>query len=217
MKHPALATLSLALAAGSALARPSIELLPPGIGVCSLSYDGTVAVGNVIDDNSYETYRWTAADGVVRLGRSTVDVIGTGGGLPKVSYDGNRVSATILTEDGLFATPGVWDINTGWQETMPPQPADGGIVDLGYGSAWGLSGDGSMLTGFYWTANGRAQACTWTQAAGIVALPQLANHNARVNSASYDGSVVVGWEEHSNGPWQPPKPPALKPNTTPSV
>ena len=202
MKRFTLSVLALCSLAGAASAAATLEWLPDGIAPSSLSYDGSVVAGNVIGDYSYETYRWTSATGVVRLGQSTYDTIGVAAGVPKVSYDGTRISGTILSSDD-FATQGIWDINTGWQETMPPAPANGGIMDLSYGSAWGLSGNGLMVTGFYWTNTGRAQSSTWTSTAGMVALPQLANHNARVNAASYDGSVVVGWEEHSNGPWQP--------------
>ncbi len=194
---------ALCALAGLSSAQPSIEYLPKGYIVTDLSYDGTVAVGNVSGDYSYETFRWTAATGAVRLGRATVPVLGTGAGTPDVSYDGTRISATILTSDETMATQGIWDEATGWQETMPPSPPDGMLLDNGLGSAWGLSGDGSTLTGFYWKTGGDAQACAWTEAGGMVALPQDAGRSARVNGANYDGSVVVGWEERPDGAWQP--------------
>lgn len=194
--------LTLAAGATSAMGAATIEFFTPGYLITDTSYDGSVFVGNVQGDGSYETFRWTAEEGIVRLGRATVPVLGIGAGSPDVSYDGTRVSATILSSDNL-QTQGVWDANSGWTETMPPMPANGVIADQSYGSAWGLSGDGTTLTGFYWIGGtGGAQVNTWTPTDGVVALPKTPGRSARGNGANYDGSVVVGWED-LNGPWQP--------------
>ncbi|MBL0921691.1 MAG: hypothetical protein IBJ10_06130 [Phycisphaerales bacterium] len=185
-------------------AAPTIEFLPAGYLVSDANWDGSVLVGNVVGDFSYETFRWTAATGVQRLGRATVPVLGTGAGTPDVSFDGTRVSATIITADNTAATQGVWTLGSGWIETMPPSPADGVLLDNSYGSAWGLSGDGSTLTGFYWgTGPGSAKPCTWSASTGVVALERTPGRSARVNAADFDGDVVVGWEERSDGAWQP--------------
>ncbi len=193
--------LSLGALAGLAHGQATIEFLPPGYLVTDASYDGSVLVGNVQGDGSYETFRWTAETGVERLGLASVPAIGKGAGSPDVSYDGTRISASILSSDNAL-TQGLWDIANGWLETMPPSPPDGATVDGDYGSAWGLSGDGTTLTGFYWLAsNSRAQGSTWSEAGGMVALPQTFGRSARVNAASFDGSVVAGWEESPTGPW----------------
>jgi len=194
------ATFALLLLAGGLNAQPTIEYLPVGFVATDISTNGDVAVGNVVGDFSYETFRWTSAGGAVRLGRASVPAIGRGAGTPDVSHDGTRVSASILSSDDRL-TQGLWDIVSGWIETMPPPPVDGVILDESYGSAWGLSGDGSTLTGFYWTP--KARACMWTGGEGVVGLEQTAGRNARVNAASFDGSVMVGWEERPDGAWQP--------------
>ena len=200
--HKAISAAALLALASGASGAPTIEFLPVGFLVTDASYNGSVLVGNVQGDGSYETFRWTAETGVERLGRATVPVIGIGGGSPDVSYDGRRVSATILSSD-TFETQGVWDVGSGWAETMPPLPPGATISDSSYGSAWGLSGDGSTLTGFYWIpGSGGAQINTWTPTGGIVALPKTPGRSARGNGANYDGSIVVGWED-LNGPWQP--------------
>ena len=188
--------------AGFALAAPTVTLLPSGEFVSSLSYDGTVACGNVVWDGSYETFRWTAAGGVVRLGRDTVIPIGRGSGTPDISYNGNQVSASILSSD-YQVTQGLWDIDSGWIETMPPSPPGGALVDDGYGSAWGLSGNGQVLTGFYWNASYRAIASWWSASTGVLALGQDAGQSARANATNYDGSVTCGWEEGPGGSWYP--------------
>ncbi|MBL0921692.1 MAG: hypothetical protein IBJ10_06135 [Phycisphaerales bacterium] len=193
----------LAALASAATAAPTIEYLPAGFLVTDLSYDGSVMVGNVQGDGSYETFRWTAESGIERLGRATVPAIGVGAGSPDVSYDGRRVSASILSMDNLM-TQGVWDVESGWTETMPPSPPTGIVSDQSYGSAWGLSGDGSTLTGFFWrsTPGGNAHPNTWSPTTGIVPLESVPGVSARANAANYDGSVVVGWEDNL-GPWQP--------------
>ncbi|MBX3390590.1 MAG: hypothetical protein KF691_14165 [Phycisphaeraceae bacterium] len=188
--------------AGAAFAAPTVTLLPSGEFVSSLSYDGTVACGNIVWDGSYETFRWTAAGGIVRLGRDTVIPIGRGAGTPDISYNGNQVSASILSSD-FQLTQGLWDIGNGWTETMPPPPADGALVDDGYGSAWGLSGNGQVVTGFFWSAAYRAIASSWSESSGVLALGQTAGRSARANATNYDGSVTCGWEEGETGSWFP--------------
>ena len=192
---------ALALLAGSAVAQPTIEYLPAGYIVTDISSNGEVAAGNVLLDGSYETFRWTSASGVQRLGRASVPVIGRGAGTPDVSHDGNRISASIISTNNKL-TQGLWDITTGWTETMPPLPLDGLDVDESYGSAWGLSGDGVTLSGFYWNTTVDAQACTWN-GEGITALSQIPGRSARANAVNGNGSVVVGWEEEATGEWQP--------------
>lgn len=205
MKSILSCALAILASAGAALAEPTIEFLPAGFILGDLSEDGTMGAGNVIFDGSYETFRWTRAGGVVRLGRDTVIPIGVGGGTPDISYDGSRVSASILGSDNRM-TWGLWDSVNGWTEAMPPLPTDGVLLDQSYGSAWGLSGDGATVTGFHWGVNSgftKARASTWTAAGGVVTLEQIADRSARVNAASYDGSVVVGWEERMDGVWRP--------------
>ena len=187
----AVALLSLV---GVAYAAPTIEFLPVGFLLTDLSEDGSHGCGNVQGDGSFETFLWSRGEGVARLGRATVPAIGTGAGSPDISYDGSRVSATILSSDN-FQTQGRWEFNVGWTETMPPIPADGQIQDLSYGSAWGLSGDGETLVGIYSGNNGRAFPSTWSSAGGMTHLPHTIVRSARVDAASYDGSVVAGWED----------------------
>ncbi|MCB9846059.1 MAG: hypothetical protein H6811_08750 [Phycisphaeraceae bacterium] len=191
----------LAAVAGHASAQ-SIEFITPGYIATDIAADGRTLAGNVVWDGSYETFRWTAEEGAHRLGRASVPAIGRGAGTPGISRDGTRISASILSSDSRV-TQGIWDIEEGWIETMPPPPADGASLDESYGSAWDISGDGSTLVGFYWNLDGDAQACSWSQAGGMLALEKTDRRSARVNAANLDGSVVVGWEERFDGPWQP--------------
>lgn len=204
MKVPAAISL-IALTAGLASGQATIEFLPIGYGLSSLSVGGRSGAGNVTGDISYETFRWTTGGAIERLGRATFPVIGVAAGTPDISYDGKSISASILSTDNQM-TPGIWYEGSGWTEIMPPMPSGGASLDNSYGSAWGLSGDGETITGFHWGTVGtsiRARACTWSSTAGMIDLPQNDNRDARVNAASMDGSVVVGWASGDGGAWRP--------------
>ncbi|MGP1308718.1 MAG: hypothetical protein ACTS27_00785 [Phycisphaerales bacterium] len=190
---------SLLTLVGASHAAPTIELLPAGFLITDLSQDGSMGCGNVQGDGSFETFRWERGGSLVRLGRATVPTLGIGAGSPDISYDGTRVSASIISSDDLM-TQGLWDQVAGWTESMPPPPSDGAVVDGSYGSAWGLSGDGETLTGFYWSMNSRALGSTWSSSTGMVHVSQILGRSVRLDAASYDGSVVVGWETSSTGP-----------------
>ena len=203
-------------ACGIASGQATLEFIGDGIAVTDLSRDGRVIVGNTVSDEAYETWRWVQDDpaGWQRLGLATVPVLGTGAGSPDVSYDGTRVSATILGGAGgesrtsPYATQGIWTNGLGWTELLPPLPPDCIFLDTGYASAWGLSGDGVSLTGFYWRDTqggvlGLARPCVSTIAGGPVGLAADLGASARVNASNFDGTVVVGWEEAPDGTWRP--------------
>lgn len=206
MLRSSLVPAAVLLACACAQGQVTLEFLPDGFGITDISYDGSVVVGNSILDGIYETARWTEATGWVRLGSPTVPYIGTGAGLPGVSWDGSRVSATIINEDLTVGTQGIWADGLGWTELMPPLAPDGILLDQYYGSAWDISGDGQILTGFYWRdpqggAVGPGCPCTSTIPGGPVALPTT--NSGRVNACDYFGDVVAGWAELPNGTWQP--------------
>ncbi len=182
----------------------TLDFIGDGVTASGVSADGSVIVGNTAD-GAYETFRWTEAEGVVLLGGATVPVLGTGAGIPDVSDDGLRISATILSED-MKAIAGVW--HDGFWEEGFPLPPDGGMLDSSYSSAWGISGDGVTMIGLYWrpgaVGGGSAHAMQWTSAGGtqsLIGAPSM--RSSRANGANSDGSVIAGWEEHTSGAWQP--------------
>ncbi len=197
------ATLGLLLAIASPASAQTINWIGSYFAL-DMSADGSVVVGNTAD-GKYETFRWTEATGVVRLGMSTADVGVGGAGTPDVSDDGNHVSATIGLYPDSLATQGLWTKGTGWEWSIPPIPPTGGVMDRSLASCWGLSGDGTTLTGFYWrpgATDGSAHANTWSTVDGFEALPTPIR-SCRGNDLNYDGSVVVGWSENDFGTWCP--------------
>jgi hypothetical protein len=191
---------ALLMMAGPALADPTIVWIGNDYPT-DMNADGTVVVGN-LGDGSYDVFRWTADSGVVPLGQSTARTIGGGAGSPDVSDDGNHVSASVVDADTLYQTQGIWTKGVGWEFFTPP--TNGGLL---YGaSCWGLSGDGTTATGFYWKDNvndgGTAQPNTWNRVTDTYeALPFT--RNCRVNDTNYDGTLHVGWSERPDGVWCP--------------
>lgn len=203
MSHRLLSAIAIAAVVGTTATADSVQFRLLGeFYATAVSADGSVVAGNSAD-NIFETVRWTDGGGVQRLGRATVPTLGTGAGTPDISYDGTRISGTILSDDGTHMTQGVWTEGLGWQ-SLSPYPSDAGIVDNALGSAWGISGDGSQVTGLYWRAgqpDGIAHASLGTLAGGITDLGSTGG-SSRANAANYDGSVVVGWDEAADGHWR---------------
>lgn len=81
-------------------------------------------------------------------------------------------------------------------------------IDSTLSGGFAISGDGNTVTGNSWadTAVGFAytHAVAWNQTEGLMDLGSLFSvdgRSTRANAASYDGSVVVGWQDF-NGPWK---------------
>jgi len=164
--------------------------------VTSMSADGTAATGQLT--GSYQTFHWTWQGGMQALGRGTQRKLKTSAGTPAISADGKVVAATIIDAGQDHGTQGRWTAETGWQQLMPPRPADGAIVDRYDGSVFGMSRDGQTITGLYWRntgVGGLAHGSRWTEGGQVVDMGSSGN-SSRIDDANGDGSVLVGWDEH---------------------
>lgn len=198
----ALLAAGLALVAAPAGATATFEYIFDGGYPLAVSDDGSVLAGNLAN-GSFGPFRWTQATGLVPLGR--LAYLG-GGGTPGISSDGTKIASTIGSLDSSYTTQGLWTLGSGWQELMPPAPADGGTVDGTYGNIWALSGDGTTAVGLYWRpgVGNHAHASKWTQATGVVDLGgTVTGQSSRANCVNYDASVIAGWVETPTGPWRP--------------
>ncbi|MEK8031885.1 hypothetical protein AACH06_13740 [Ideonella sp. DXS29W] len=193
---------SAVLLAIAALSAPSLVLAESfeGRDIChcyvtGLSADGTAATGQL--NGSNQTFHWTWVGGAQPLGRGTMRKLQTGAGTPAISADGKVVAATIMDDTRTYGTQGRWTAETGWQQLMPPRPADGAIVDRFDGGVFGMSGDGQTITGLYWrntAAGGLAHASRWTKG-GVVNDMGSGGGSSRADDANADGTVLVGWDE----------------------
>ena len=118
-----------------------------GSGDADGAADG-VASGDAVGAGDGETDGGAVgAGGAVALGRN--QKVGTGG-VVGMSANGAIIASSIGSADSSYTTQGLWKQATGWQELMPPAPADGGQTDGSYGNVWSLSGDGTTPVGLYW-------------------------------------------------------------------
>ena len=186
MKRPclvvALPAVLLAVA-GTAMAQGSFtRLSSPLTYVTGMSGDGSVVVGTRSDFGPI--FRWTASGGAVNIG-------GTGS-LAAISRDGKTIASTAADSHNYNAAA-IWQGGTNWQ-VLPPVP-NSHPSDTSISSAYGVSGDGSVVVGLAWVTAGDAHGFRWDAVNGSVDLGALNGQSSRANAVSADGNVIVGWDE----------------------
>jgi probable HAF family extracellular repeat protein len=155
-----------------------------GTGTTDLSADGSVAVG--ITNGA--AWRWTVDGGLQTL--TPANSRYTFGAA--VSADGTTVVSELLNPDSGYGEAARWTAATDWQ-FLGGLP-EGGEIDTQLSTAYGVSGDGSVVVGLAWLPNGRAEAFQWTDAGGMVGLiGGLPTQSSRASKISADGSTIVGW------------------------
>jgi uncharacterized membrane protein len=170
------------------------EFLPlPAVGIPSdITPDGGIVVGSA----GRTAFKWTLADNAFTL----IGGEGTGGS-PAISDDGTKIAYSARLESGATA-PAVYE-NGVWT-VLPLVPGATTPCDGGWGSTFDISGDGSTVVGLSW-----GSGCANVGARGFysrngvtTALPKSPDsptRASRANAVSYDGSLVVGWDDASTG------------------
>lgn len=148
----------------------------------ALSKNGKVMAANI----GGEIFRWTAEDGFVDLGLG--DIFNSSIG---ISADGNTIVSGRTGSDGN-TNPAMWQRDTGWVDLG--HPAEGCVLDASWGSAWSVSGDGSVVVGLAWYCPG-AEGFRWTKQDGMVGLGYPIGASSRATAISADGSMIVGFYE----------------------
>ena len=161
-----------------------------GPGNClGVSPDGKVAVGT----NGVTVFYWTEGTGQVALGE------GEGWGVTNDTMVVGRFRDPQTLVNGVETlVAGYW--KDGEWTSIGGLPGIDPFDSEFYSHAYGVSDDGSTIVGMGWQPNYRVEAFYWTEATGIVPLGQDGGFNSRVNSASYDGSIMVGWDGTLTGP-----------------
>jgi len=166
------------LASVPAIGGTSFQVLFQGI-ANGVSGDGSVVVGA----NNSGAFAWTFDGGVTELGNL---------GAIACSHDGSVIGGQLFS-DGLEQAAR-W-IGGRWTTLGGINPTG---CDSSLSSTYGMSADGSVIVGLGWQGcSGRA--FRWTQADGMIALPQSGSNSARANSISGDGTLIGGWDEGSGG------------------
>jgi probable HAF family extracellular repeat protein len=171
--------------------------LPGGIYNISngVSADGSVVVGNSYDDSGGQAFRWTAAGGMVGLGRPPGDFYSYA---RAVNADGSVVvgGSDYAADDGseIYRIQAFRWTAAGGMQGLGHLPG-GGFQSV----ALGVSGDGSVTVGSSDSASGD-QAFRWTSAGGMVGLGVLPGDlDSEAYGVSADGSMVVGTSRSMSG------------------
>jgi hypothetical protein len=188
--------------------QPSFRFLPFEGNPAAMTADASVIVGTRISLDGY--WMWSEAGGYKEIGG-----FARGGGLPGISDDGSKISGNIIDTDGIYKW-GLYDVATQTWTGLPPSPTTpqnpNCTVQIGptrypaYGTAWGISGDGSTVVGNSYNNRvafdgscRKSRATRWTAAGGTVVLPKappdVNTNNSRATYVSYDGSVIAGYDD----------------------
>lgn len=149
-------------------------------------------------------FRWTSAGGMQDLGVRP-------GATESFAYGVSADGSVVVGGSHTPALAGHYPASTyafRWTSS-------GGMQDLGvlpnvqFSSGLGVSGDGAVVVGTFSYSSGYSHAFRWTSATGMVDLVAVGGDDARSNSASGDGSAVVGMGAYRailwTPPWTPPR------------
>ena len=157
--------------------------------ITDMSSDGSVAVGWYDSFDTTDTFRWTAAGGVELIG------------VPKmyqsvyISRDGKTIVGTVLDSAGNY-NAAVWQGGRSWRILAPfagAVPSEQHTIS----SAYGVSGDGSVVVGSAYVSKTKAVAFRWDATNGMVNLGTFdegTNSDSVAYGVSADGKLVHGWD-----------------------
>ncbi len=156
--------------------------------------DNGVGSGSTLGNGHY--FRWTIDGGSQDIGGVSP---GNGvGGEGDISQDGRYISGTTFNAAEGYHEMSRYDSDTGTWTGFGLIPVVGQQIDSSGSSGWGISGDGQSVVGQGWTDGGfeDLHAFQWKNGVGPIDLgPSLSGHLARATAASFDGNVVVGWQD----------------------
>jgi probable HAF family extracellular repeat protein len=129
---------------------------------------------------------------------TTRDIFIGGVGVSAVSRDGLRIVGTALDSRGIEQAA-IWQRASEWQllGSVVPNAAP---CDALLSSTYDTSDDGSVIVGLAWNGCRVARAFRWSNSTGMVDLGStVEGRSSRANGVSGDGTLIVGWQEHSTG------------------
>lgn len=156
--------------------------------VTGISNDGT-AVGNVA---GVEHFLWNQTEEGRFIGTTSENGVS---GNTNISADGTFISATVVNPDTNIEVVGVYvpSIGEEWLYLNGFTPERGGSV-------FGMSSGGDFNVGLAWISAGTAHAAVWEGPGDPIDLGSLGTgRSSRANAVSTDGSVIVGWQDSSQG------------------
>lgn len=141
-------------------------------------------------------YKWNAAGGLVQIG--------------SISNGYPAAGRTIVSNDGTKISSSVTNVTTGFNEISTYDVAAstwvnrGGLVPTGWdgsvSSTWGMSPNGNIIVGLGFLTAANAHAVKWDAVNGMVDLGSIVSgRSSRANAINASGTVIVGWQDESNG------------------
>lgn len=199
------AALGLTLLCGATALQAQPELIlisaaaaPGGVSAQDVTPDGVTVVGT----SDGRAFRWTEVGGVEFL--TPPDFLHTFDA--SVSDDGATVASTLVNPGDNIVSAATWTSGGSWSFLgclpgvipTPEEPAQ-------CGSAYDISGDGSVVVGLAWHGDTfRAEGFRWTAGPGMVGLGQPAGFSSRASAVSADGTTSGGfYEDESSGQRRP--------------
>ena len=141
-------------------------------------------------------YKWNAAGGLVQIGSISNGYPAAGRTI--VSNDGTKISSSVTNSATGFNEISTYDVATStWVNR-------GGLVPTGWdgsvSSTWGMSTDGNTIVGLGFLTAANAHAVKWDEVNGMVDLGSIVSgRSSRANAINAAGTVIVGWQDESNG------------------
>jgi uncharacterized membrane protein len=166
------------------------------LGANGLTPSGVSANGAVVTGyNSSQFWYWTAEQGLVFIGGLSPSVGGAGGA--DISNNGSRIGYTVLNPVTGKTEAAFYEVATG-ATTLAGN--FGFSCDLSATSCWGMSGDGNTIVGLGWHNLCAARGFKSTSGGAPIDLGTLvAGSSSRANACSGDASVIVGWQDSTQG------------------
>lgn len=141
-------------------------------------------------------YKWNMAGGLVQIGSISNGYPAAGRTI--VSNDGSKISSSVTNAATGFNEISTYDVATAtWVNR-------GGLVPTGWdgsvSSTWGMTANGNMIVGLGFLTAANAHAVKWDEVNGMVDLGSIVQgRSSRANAINASGTVIVGWQDESNG------------------
>jgi len=141
-------------------------------------------------------YKWNAAGGLVQIGSISNGYPAAGRTI--VSNDGTKISSSVTNAATGFNEISTYDVATAtWVNR-------GGLVPTGWdgsvSSTWGMTANGNTIVGLGFLTAANAHAVKWDEVNGMVDLGSIVQgRSSRANAINASGTVIVGWQDESNG------------------
>jgi len=164
---------------------PLFVTLPPNVLPFGQAANGFVLVGTFYGGGALH---WMPTSGTTAIG--ALEGVAS-------SRDGSIIVGNALDQAGR-ENAAIWTGGTSWRVLGSLSPA-AQQCDMLLSSAYGVSGDGSVVVGLAWDGCKIARAFRWEESTGMVDLGTLTGGSTRANGVSANGRVIVGWDTHPTG------------------